>query len=80
MKGNGRTTRIWLELILKKRLRKCADWSKNGKNDYMNAIIQYPVNSRILKTLIENALTTKINDRDMYIKGIDYSYYYEENE
>ncbi len=80
MEGNGRTTRIWLDLILKKRLRKCVDWSKIGKNEYINAMIQSPVNSRLLKTLIENALTTKINDRDMYMKGIDYSYYYEEND
>ena len=80
MEGNGRSTRIWLDLILKKRLKKCIDWSKIGKNDYMNAILQSPTNSTLLKKLLKNALTEKINDREMFMKGIDYSYYYEENE
>jgi cell filamentation protein len=80
MEGNGRSTRIWLDLILKKRLYKCVDWSKIGKNDYMNAMIQSPVNSSALKRLLESSLTNKINDREMYMKGIDYSYYYEEND
>jgi cell filamentation protein len=80
MEGNGRTTRIWLDLILKKRLKKCVDWSKISKKDYMNAMIKSPTNDQILKSLIEKALTPKINDREMFMKGIDYSYYYEENE
>jgi cell filamentation protein len=80
MEGNGRSARIWLDLILKKRLRKCVDWSTIGKRDYMNAMMLSPTNSDVLKTLLENALTTKINDREMFMKGIDYSYYYEENE
>ncbi len=80
MEGNGRTTRIWLDLILKKRLKKCVDWSKISKKDYMNAMIQSPTNSNVLKKLLRNALTDKINDREMFMKGIDYSYYYEENE
>jgi cell filamentation protein len=78
MEGNGRSTRIWLDLILKKRLKKCVDWSKIGKNDYMNAMIQSTTNSIEIKTLISNALTHKINSREMFMKGIDYSYYYEE--
>lgn len=79
MEGNGRSTRIWLDFILKKRLKKCVDWSKIGKNDYMSAMILSPTKSSVLKTLLINALTDKINDRDMFLKGIDYSYYYEEN-
>ena len=80
MEGNGRSTRIWLDMMLKKRLKKCVDWSKISKRDYMNAMMQSPTNSKVLKSLMENALTTKINDREMFMKGIDYSYYYEENE
>jgi cell filamentation protein len=79
MDGNGRTTRIWLDLIIKKRLKQCVDWSKIGKWDYMNAMMLSPTQSSVLKTLLKNALTTKINDREMFMKGIDYSYYYEEN-
>jgi len=79
MEGNGRSTRIWLDLILKKRLKKCVDWSKISKNDYLNAMVKSPANSTILKNLLKNALTDEINSREMYMKGIDYSYYYEEN-
>jgi len=79
MEGNGRSTRIWLDLILKKRLGKCVDWSKISKRDYMNTMKQSPTNSKALKTLLKNALTDKINDRETFMKGIDYSYYYEEN-
>jgi len=79
MEGNGRSTRLWLDLMLKKRLKKCVDWSKISKRDYMNAMMLSPTNSSILKALLKNALTGKINDRDMFLKGIDYSYYYEEN-
>ena len=79
MDGNGRSARIWLDLILKKRLQKCVDWSQISKQDYMNAMMQSPVNSDLLRELLKNALTGKINDREMYMKGIDYSYYYEEN-
>lgn len=80
MEGNGRSARIWLDLILKKRLKKCVDWSLISKRDYMNAMVMSPTNSQVLKLTIEHALTDKINDREMYMKGIDYSYYYEENE
>ncbi|MCL2651805.1 MAG: Fic family protein [Candidatus Azobacteroides sp.] len=79
MEGNGRSTRIWLDLILKKRLKKCVDWSKINKNDYLNAMVKSPVNSTVLKDLLKNALTDEINSREMFMKGIDYSYYYEEN-
>jgi cell filamentation protein len=79
MEGNGRSTRIWLDLILKKRLKKCVDWSKIGKNDYMNAMIKSSTNSTTLKNLLKNALTDEIHSREMFLKGIDYSYYYEEN-
>jgi cell filamentation protein len=79
MEGNGRSTRIWLDLILKKRLKKCVDWSKIGKNDYLNAMVKSSVNSTTIKSLLKNALTDEINNREMFMKGIDYSYYYEEN-
>ncbi len=78
MEGNGRSARIWLDLILKKRLKKCVDWSKISKKDYMNAMMLSPTKSEFLKELLKNALTNKINDREMFMKGIDYSYYYEE--
>lgn len=78
MEGNGRSTRIWLDLIFKKHLKKCVDWSKIKKEDYMNAMIISTVDSSVLKQLIEGALTTQINDRELFMKGIDYSYYYEE--
>jgi cell filamentation protein len=79
MEGNGRSTRIWLDLIFKKRLKKCVDWSKIGKTEYMNAMILSSVNSTVIKNLLKNALTDEINSREMFMKGIDYSYYYEEN-
>ena len=79
MEGNGRSTRIWLDLLLKKRLKKCVDWSKISKANYMNAMIISTVDSDVLLQLIKKALTTKINDREMFMKGIDYSYYYEES-
>ncbi|MDR1756241.1 MAG: Fic family protein [Culturomica sp.] len=80
MEGNGRSTRIWLDLMLKRSLKKCVDWSRINKNDYLNAMRTSPVDSTTIKTLIKGALTNKINDREMFMKGIDYSYYYEENE
>ncbi len=80
MEGNGRSTRICLDLILKKHLKRCVDWSKISKGDYMNAMMLSPTQSNLLKTLLKNALTSKINYREIFMKGIDYSYYYEENE
>ena len=78
MESNGRSTRIWLDLILKRHFKKCVDWSKISKADYMNAMMLSPTKSNVLKIVLQNALTNKINDREMYMKGIDYSYYYEE--
>ena len=78
MEGNGRSTRIWLDQILKKRLQQCVDWSRIGKLDYMEAMRLSPVRSEPLKALLRPALTDQINDREMFMKGIDHSYYYEE--
>ncbi|MDP3436057.1 MAG: Fic family protein [Bacteroidales bacterium] len=80
MEGNGRSARIWLDLIFKKRLKLCVDWSKINKNGYMSAMKESSTNSTRLKSLLKNALTNEINSREMFMKGIDYSYYYEENE
>lgn len=79
MEGNGRSTRVWLDLILKKRLKKCVDWSRISKTNYMNAMIISTVDSSELLKLIKMAITTDIDSREMFMKGIDYSYYYEEN-
>jgi len=79
MEGNGRSTRIWLDLILKKHLKQCVDWSKIGKTEYMNAMKKSPVDSNSINKLLKNALTDRINSREVFMKGIDYSYYYEEN-
>ena len=78
--GNGRSTRIWLDLILKKNLKLCIDWSKINKKEYLSAMEESAVDSKHIKELLQNALTDKINDREMFMKGIDYSYYYEEVE
>ncbi len=80
MEGNGRSTRIWLDLIFKKRLKRCVDWSKINKNDYLSAMVKSSTDSTVLKNLLKNALTDEINSREMFMKGIDYSYYYEENQ
>lgn len=80
MEGNGRSTRIWLDLILKRSLKKCVDWSQIDKTDYMEAMRLSPVNPQRIRKLITDALTDKINDREMFMKGIDYSYYYEQND
>ena len=79
MEGNGRTTRIWLDLILKKNLCKCVDWSKIDKTEYLNAMKLSVVDYSNILTLIKNALTDQIDDREIFMKGIDYSYYYEED-
>ena len=78
--GNGRATRIWLDLIFKKQLQKCVDWSKIDKNDYLNAMQKSVADSSDIKRLLQSALTDKINDRETFMKGIDYSYYYEQEE
>ena len=79
MEGNGRSTRIWLDLILKKQLRKCVDWSKISKTNYMNAMIISAVDGSVLQELLKRGLTSDITSREMFMKGIDHSYYYEEN-
>ena len=75
--GNGRATRIWLDLILKKEIKMVVDWGKIDKNDYLLAMERSPIKDIEIKVLIKEALTDKINDREVYIKGIDASYYYE---
>lgn len=80
MEGNGRSTRIWLDLMLKRSLKQCVDWSKVNKNAYLDAMRESVVNSANLKRLLYPALTDKINDREMFMKGIDYSYYYESDD
>ena len=78
MEGNGRSTRIWLDLILKKQLGRCVDWSRIGKNDYLNAMIVSHTDSRGIRSLLQNALTDEVDSRETFMKGIDYSYYYEQ--
>lgn len=78
MEGNGRSTRIWLDLMLRRSLKRCVDWSRIDKNEYLTAMRESVVDSTHIKTLLKGALTDKINDREMFMKGIDYSYYYEE--
>ena len=80
MEGNGRSTRIWLDLIFKKRMKMCVDWSKIDKKDYLDAMIASHTDSSHIHALIKEALTDKINDRETFMKGIDYSYYYEQEE
>lgn len=75
--GNGRATRIWLDLILKKELKQVVDWNLIDKEDYLSAMERSPVNDLEIKHLISNALTDKIDDRVIFMKGIDISYYYE---
>ena len=75
--GNGRSMRIWLDVILKKEIGYVIDWSKVDKEDYLMAMERSPVKDIEIKYILKNALTDKINDREMYIKGIDHSYYYE---
>ena len=80
MEGNGRSTRIWLDLLFINKLSKCVDWSKIEKNDYMDAMRTSPVDPKPIHWLLSNALTNNINDRELFLKGIDCSYYYEEEE
>ena len=78
MEGNGRSTRIWLDLILKKNLKLCVDWSKINKKEYLAAMEKSVIDVAPIKALLQSALTDRINDREMFMKGIDYSYYYEQ--
>ena len=77
MEGNGRSTRIWLDLMLKHSLKQCVDWSQIDKNEYLAAMRESVTDSTHIKALVPPALTTKIDDREMVMEGIDYSYYYE---
>lgn len=76
--GNGRATRIWLDCILKKEIGKVIDWSLVDKEDYLLAMERSPIKDIEIKHILKNALTEKVNDREMFIKGIDHSYYYED--
>ena len=80
MEGNGRATRIWLDLLLKNRIQKCIDWSKIDKDDYLSAMRASPVDVEPIYKLLKDAITDDINNRDIFMKGIDYSYYYEEED
>ena len=75
--GNGRSTRIWLDIILKEELQKVVDWNLIDKSDYLSAMERSPINDLEIRYLISNALTDKIDDRELYMKGIDVSYFYE---
>ena len=78
MEGNGRSTRIWLDLIFKKRMKMCVDWSKIDKKDYLEAMIASHTDSSRIRELLKGAMTDRIDDREIFMKGIDYSYYYEQ--
>ena len=80
MEGNGRSTRIWLGEIFKKRLGKCVDWSKIDKKEYLDAMRRSTTDATAIKVLLQGALTDKIDDREIFMKGIDYSYYYEQTD
>ena len=80
MEGNGRSTRIWLDMIFKKRIKMCVDWSKINKKDYLNAMVESLKDSGKIKSLLRQAMTDRIDDREIFMKGIDYSYYYEQQE
>lgn len=75
--GNGRSTRIWLDCILKKEIGKVVDWSQVDKEDYLLAMERSPIRNIEIKHVLKNALTDRINDREVFMKGIDHSYYYE---
>ena len=80
MEGNGRSTRIWLDLIFKKQLKMCVDWSKINKKDYLEAMIASYTDSTRIRELLKQAMTDRIDDREIFMKGIDYSYYYEQED
>lgn len=80
MEGNGRSTRIWLDLIFKKRMKMCVDWSKIDKREYLDAMIASHTDSSRIRELLKLALTDRIEDREIFMKGIDYSYYYEQED
>ena len=80
MEGNGRSTRLWLDLIFKSSIKQCVDWSRIDKKAYLQAMRQSTTDSAMIRELLRSAMTDQINDREMFMKGIDYSYYYEQEE
>lgn len=80
MEGNGRSTRIWLNQLMKKNLKMCVDWSQIDKKQYLQAMKRSTTNTTAIKALLRGALTDRIDDRELFMKGIDYSYYYEQEE
>ena len=80
MEGNGRSTRIWLDLMFKKRLKLCVDWSQIDKKHYLEAMRRSTTDATYIKALLKGAMTDEIDDREIFMKGIDYSYYYEQEE
>jgi cell filamentation protein len=80
MEGNGRASRIWLDLMLRRSLKECVDWSRIDKSAYLDAMRRSVVDPAPIKALLSSALTDKIDDRETFMKGIDYSYYYEQSE
>ncbi|MCK8621149.1 protein adenylyltransferase Fic [Prevotella sp. E13-27] len=80
MEGNGRSTRIWLDLMFKKRLKLCVDWSQIDKKRYLEAMRRSTTDATYIKALLNGAMTDEIDDREIFMKGIDYSYYYEQEE
>ena len=80
MEGNGRSTRLWLDLIFKKQLKLCVDWSKIDKKDYLDAMHRSTTDATRIKALLKQAMTDQIDDREIFMKGIDYSYYYEQED
>ncbi len=80
MEGNGRSTRIWLDQIFKERMKLCVDWSKIDKKEYLAAMRKSTTDATAIKALLQGALTDKIDDREIFMKGIDYSYYYEQED
>ena len=76
--GNGRATRLWLDLILKSQIKKCVDWFKIDKGDYLSTMERSPVNALEIKTLLKDALTDQVDDREVYMRGIQASYWYED--
>lgn len=79
MEGNGRSARIWLDLMLKKNIRRCVDWSRVAKREYLAAMTESTADPARIKRLLRAALTDRINDREVFMKGVDYSYYYEQD-
>ncbi len=80
MEGNGRSMRIWLDLIFKKNIKQCVDWVRIDKADYLNAMQRSPVNDLEIREFLRTALTDMIDDREVYMKGVEQSYYYEEED